>query len=54
MLPSGAEWRPALVRQLPDMRDLDSEAIIEIALPEGSGHGPMISPPAPIRGGHDF
>ena len=45
MLPNGAEWRPALVRQLPDMRDLDSEVIIQIALPEGSGHGPVISRP---------
>ena len=45
VLPNGAEWRPALVRQLPDMRDLDSEVIIQIALPEGSGHGPVISRP---------
>ena len=51
VLPNGAEWRPALVRQLPDMRDLDSEAIIEIALPEGSGHGPMISRPHLYKAG---
>ena len=45
VLPNGAEWRPALVRQVPYMHDQKSKAIIEIALTDGSGHGPLISRP---------
>lgn len=45
ILPDGAEWRPAIVRQLPNMGDLESELIMELRLPEGSDRGPMVSMP---------
>lgn len=38
----GALYHPVIVRQMPNIYDLDSEMILEIALPAGSGHGPLI------------
>ena len=40
--PDGCEWRPCHVWQIPNPRDLDSEAIIEFRFPPDSGHGPSI------------
>ena len=35
-------YLPVAVRQLPNIDDLDSEVILDVALPPASGHGPMI------------
>ena len=35
-------YHPVTVRQTPYLDDLDSELILQIELPAGSGHGPMI------------
>ena len=51
ILPGGREWRPVMFRCLPDFTNLDSRAQIEIALPEKSHHGPLISRPALIAAG---
>lgn len=44
-LPSGGFWAPALVRQYPDTRDLNSEVRIELALPEECDRGPRVYRP---------
>ena len=52
ILPDGREWRPVMFRATPDFTDLDSRAIIEVALPENSIHGgPMIDTKALIAAG---
>lgn len=51
ILPDGREWRPVMFRVLPDFRDLDSLATIEIALPELSDRGPAIDRAALIAAG---
>ena len=45
LLPDGSEWRPAIVRQVPNMADLESELIIELRLPDESDRGPLVSMP---------
>lgn len=42
ILPDGREWRPTVIRALPNFYDLDSRADIEMAFPEGATGGPLI------------
>ena len=51
ILPDGREWRPVMFRARPDFGDLDSRAVIEIALPEASERGPLIHRDALIAAG---
>ncbi|MCY4590779.1 MAG: hypothetical protein OXE86_09525 [Alphaproteobacteria bacterium] len=51
ILPDGREWRPGMFRTRPRFDDLDSEAVIEIALPAAAEHGPMIRRDALIAAG---
>jgi len=39
----GTTWLPIRVWQFPDPRDGDSEAVLEVRLPEGCDHGPRIN-----------
>ncbi len=51
ILPDRREWRPVMFRSRPDFSDLESRAVIEIALPEAADHGPMIRRDALIAAG---
>ena len=51
ILPDGSEWRPVMVRRLPNFGDLKSEIRFEIALPDEAGHGPLIRRDALIAAG---
>ena len=51
ILPDGREWRPVMFRARPDFSDLNSQAVIEIALPEASERGPLIHRDALIAAG---
>ena len=51
ILPDGREWRPVMFRVRPDFTNLDSQAVIEIALPEGSDRGPLVHRDALIAAG---
>lgn len=42
LMPDGREWRPVMVRVLPNFDNLDSEAVFDIDLPDSSGPGPII------------
>lgn len=50
MLPDGDIWRPMRVWRNPT-RSLDSETIIEIRLPDGSDHGPLVDKGALVDAG---
>ncbi len=50
-LPDGRNWRPVMFRALPRFDDLNSRAVIEIALPEDADHGPLIRRDALIAAG---
>ncbi len=51
ILPDRREWRPVMFRARPDFGDLDSCAVIEIALPDAADHGPLIRRDALIAAG---
>ena len=41
-LPDGGEWRPVLVRRMPDFGDMESRVEIDMKLPDESDHGPLV------------
>ena len=51
LLTDGSEWRPAVVRQMPNMGDFNSKLIVDLKLPDGCDHGALVHKPKLIAEG---
>lgn len=50
-LPDGRSWRPVVARGMPNPYDLDSQAVIQLEVPELSDRGPSLNFPGLIADG---